>query len=107
MSRIVSTFAGLLLCLATGIAGSQGAEPSVVEVWPGKPVGDEASQIGEEKWLDPRPCDKWQKWVTNVSKPTLTIYRPDADKDNGAAVLICPGGGYHALKSHLHRKEFP
>lgn len=53
------------------------------------------------------PRDKWQKWVTNVSKPTLTIYRPDADKDNGAAVLICPGGGYHALKSHLHRKEFP
>lgn len=105
MHRIVSTFAGLLLCLATGTAGAQGAEPSVVEVWPGKPAGEDASQIGEEKWLDPRPGDKWQKWVTNVSKPTLTIYRPDADKDIGAAVLICPGGGYHALMWDLEGEE--
>lgn len=32
--------------------------------------------------------------------PTLTIYRPPADKANGAAVVVCPGGGYGGLAGH-------
>lgn len=30
-------------------------------------------------------------------KPSLTIYLPPADKANGAAVVVCPGGGYGGL----------
>lgn len=33
--------------------------------------------------------------VSNVSDPTITLYK--ADKPNGAAVLVCPGGGYSIL----------
>jgi acetyl esterase/lipase len=32
--------------------------------------------------------------------PTLTIFAPEADKANGAAVVICPGGGYGGLAPH-------
>lgn len=32
--------------------------------------------------------------------PTLTVYRPADDKANGAAVVICPGGGYGGLAGH-------
>jgi acetyl esterase/lipase len=32
-----------------------------------------------------------------VTEPTLTLFRAPADKANGAAVLICPGGGYNIL----------
>ncbi len=32
-----------------------------------------------------------------ADKPTLTICLPDGDKANGAAVIICPGGGYGGL----------
>ena len=32
-----------------------------------------------------------------VSRPTLSVFLPAADKTNGSAVIICPGGGYHAL----------
>jgi acetyl esterase/lipase len=35
--------------------------------------------------------------VTNVTKPTLTIYKPAAGAGNGSAVVICPGGGFMAL----------
>ena len=35
--------------------------------------------------------------LTNVTKPTLTVYRPDAAKATGVAVVICPGGGYNNL----------
>lgn len=30
-------------------------------------------------------------------KPSLTVYLPPADKANGAAIVICPGGGYGHL----------
>src|SRR4029077_6612484 len=32
--------------------------------------------------------------------PTLTPYFPDAAKATGAAIVICPGGGYGDLASH-------
>jgi len=32
-----------------------------------------------------------------ADKPTLTFYLPEADKATGAAVVICPGGGYGGL----------
>ena len=33
-------------------------------------------------------------WVTGVRWPTLTVYLPPKEKATGAAVVICPGGGY-------------
>lgn len=32
--------------------------------------------------------------------PTLSVFRPSADKANGTAVVICPGGGYAGLAPH-------
>lgn len=34
---------------------------------------------------------------TNVSTPSLEIYRPDPEKNTGTAVIIAPGGGLYAL----------
>ncbi|MBD1386097.1 alpha/beta hydrolase [Mucilaginibacter rigui] len=36
-------------------------------------------------------------WVKNIHNPSLTVYMPPADKANGAAVIICPGGGHRLL----------
>ncbi|HSB74341.1 MAG TPA: alpha/beta hydrolase [Terriglobales bacterium] len=35
--------------------------------------------------------------VTNVTKPSLTVFRPPAALRNGTAIVICPGGGFMAL----------
>lgn len=35
--------------------------------------------------------------ISHVTQPTLTIFQPEKEKANGAAVLICPGGGYGIL----------
>ena len=35
--------------------------------------------------------------MTNVTHPTLTIFRPAKDKDTGVAAIVCPGGGYKVL----------
>lgn len=37
--------------------------------------------------------------ISNVTVPTLTAYLPAKDKATGAAVMICPGGGYAILAS--------
>lgn len=34
--------------------------------------------------------------VTNVSVPTMQVYKPDPGKSNGASVIIAPGGGLYA-----------
>ncbi|MGZ3762249.1 MAG: alpha/beta hydrolase [Mucilaginibacter sp.] len=36
-------------------------------------------------------------YLTNVSKPTLTVYLPKVDNATGTAVIICPGGGYSVI----------
>lgn len=32
--------------------------------------------------------------ISNITRPTLTVYLPPKDRANGTAVVICPGGGY-------------
>jgi acetyl esterase/lipase len=38
-------------------------------------------------------------------KPSLTIWLPPADKANGTAVVICPGGGYGGLATDHEGKQ--
>lgn len=73
-----------------------GAEPIVLDLWPGKAPG-ETGQIGEEKTVEGKPGQLKTQRITNVTKPTLTVYRPDPKKDTGAAVIVAPGGGYNIL----------
>jgi acetyl esterase/lipase len=79
-------------------------KPLVLDVWPGEVPGEKGN-IGAEKFLKQNPGEKPVKRLTNVSKPTITVYRPAKNKDTGAAVLICPGGGYHILAWDLEGEE--
>ena len=45
------------------------------------------------------------KLITNVTKPTLMVYLPPKEQNTGAAVVICPGGGYHELFWELEGEE--
>ena len=57
-----------------------------------------AEPTTELLWPDGAPGAKGDK---PADKPTLTIYLPDTAKANGAAVVICPGGGYgHLATDH-------
>src|SRR5262245_58718100 len=96
----VTLFLGLLAVAPAAAADN----PLVVDVWPGKPADDDAGKIGAEKFIelqvDGKPyqvAGRPTRWLTNVTRPTLTVYRPAKDKDTGTAMLICPGGGYHNL----------
>src|SRR5262249_7149004 len=79
---------------------AQAAEPTIVDLWPGKPPGETKDLPPEtDLWKDTdKPVgDRRIQKITNVSKPTLAIYRPEKSTDSGAAVIICPGGGHFIL----------
>lgn len=87
------------------------ADPLVVEIWPGK-VPDESGDIGPERFRMSPALDRKQvevteptRMITDVTKPTLTLYRPSKEKDTGTAILICPGGGYWNLYWQLEGEE--
>jgi acetyl esterase/lipase len=97
-----STRIVLVLALAASVAGwhwllaasdTRAADkPLVLDVWPVKAPGEKA-ETGEEKLTG----QKGSRQLTDVVKPTLTVYRPEKDKDTGVAVVIAPGGGYRIL----------
>ena len=51
--------------------------------------------IDAPSYVEVTRTDNNLRFIDKVSKPTLTIYTPK--KQNGAAVIICPGGGYQTL----------
>ena len=76
--------------------GPAQALPTPVE-WPGKAVGDHG-QIGPERVRAAAEAPtKDAKWITNVTRPTISVFRPDAGNGAGVAIVICPGGGYWNL----------
>ena len=79
--------------------------PLVIDLWPAAAPG-EPSGVGEETSLVGKPEEKGTVTrVGNVTKPTLSIFRPAADKANGTSVVICPGGGYNILAWDLEGTE--
>ncbi len=110
MKRIASTVS-LVACLCVTGPLPAADKPLVVELWPGK-VPEEPGTIGPETVRLSPKLDKTQvevteptRMVTNVTRPTLTVYRPAKEKETGAAVLICPGGGYWNLFWELEGEE--
>jgi len=97
------------LCVCSAVVAAD--NPQVVELWPAA-VPDETGNLGAERSLMSPKLDRKQvevteptRMVTNVSRPSITIYRPAKDKDTGTAVLICPGGGYWNLYWQLEGEE--
>ena len=83
----------LLLSWAT-ISSVCGAEPTVIKLWPEGPLEKPGVIIDAEKVLQPKGESDVLR-ITNVSDPTISIYRPASP--NGTAVMVCPGGGYGIL----------
>ena len=102
---------GLIVWLTLAWPAAIADEPLVVEIWPGKPP-EEAGEIAPETTrmspaLGRKDVEVTEptKLVTNVTKPTLTIFKPAREKDTGTAILICPGGGYWNLYWQLEGEE--
>lgn len=79
-------------------------KPITLDVWPGKAPGEDGKTPPEKSDPAKSPVGAI-KLITNVSHPTLTVYRPAPEKDVGAAVVVCPGGAYRVLAWDLEGTE--
>lgn len=83
----------------------QAAEPLVVELWPGATPGDVGITGDETSRVFDSPIVGPTRLITNVTRPTITIYSPDPDRNTGTAMIVCPGGGYWDLFWELEGEE--
>lgn len=78
-----------LLLLATLACAQQ-----VIPLYSGPAPGSPPSDYPEKEYFS----KVWNtEVVANVTKPTLTVFKPSPDVSNGTGVVICPGGGFMAL----------
>ena len=77
-----------------------------VPIWPGA-VPDARPVTGPETFAtNTKDLVAGHPWVyvSNVSRPTITVYSPKG-KNTGAAVVVFPGGGYRILAIDLEGTE--
>ena len=89
----MKTFMVRTLCVVVLLAGL-GVAQDVIPLYPGVAPGSTPESYPEKQYFS-------KIWntdvVANVTKPSLTIFKPDPELRNGTAVVICPGGGFMAL----------
>jgi acetyl esterase/lipase len=70
------------------------AVEKVIPLYEGPAPGSEGKDYPERDTFN----DALQtRFISNVVKPTLTVLQPAKEQAVGTAVIICPGGGFHAL----------
>lgn len=87
--KIIALTLGLI-CLANILQAQQ----ETIKVWPKGPPGSltDPTYNAETLYLDDGAAR-----LLRVTDPALDIYLAPQDKASGAAVVICPGGGYGRL----------
>jgi acetyl esterase/lipase len=94
--RLFAVALGLLFAGATRGGAEPGAQrditaPITVDIWPeGKMPGKGAGE--PEARHAPERTDAIR--ITNISRPTLTVFPAPAARAPAPAMIVCPGGGY-------------
>jgi acetyl esterase/lipase len=84
-----SSFIAVLLFLSQLAIAQQ-----VISLYPGAAPGSTQEDYPEKQYFS----KAWNtQVVSNVTKPTLTVFKPTPETKNGAAIVVCPGGGFMAL----------
>jgi acetyl esterase/lipase len=80
------------------------ADTEVIPVWPGAVPGETGTPNDGTVKPPSNPNDTVTA-ITDVTRPTLTVFRPDKYKDAGTTIIVCPGGGYSILAWNLEGTE--
>ena len=109
---MISTRSLVFCLLLLPTLTTRAADPQILPLWPAQPPGDVGIPATEEKFIELKVAGKPYevagrptRWLTNVTKPTITIYPAPKETNTHAAMIICPGGGYHNLGWDIEGEE--
>lgn len=86
---------GIALATLSRPALAFSAPEATITLWPAGAPGGPATALVETVVGRGQPAGALDRAVHAISNPRLVVVRPA--KPNGAAVLICPGGGYKRI----------
>lgn len=92
----------LLILFLISTLTMQAQTEEVIYLWPDAVPGEK-----EEK-QEPEISENTDRNVlrlTNVTNPSLIVFKPDSTKSNGIGIIVCPGGGYNILAADLEGYE--
>lgn len=73
------------------------AEPlKDIFIWPQDAPNEEKGEVGPEEIKSPKDKNDVLR-ISNVSRPSITVFPADPKLANGSAVLVCPGGAYNII----------
>ena len=95
---------GILIALGLSAASLQSmAQTEIIDLWPkGKVPNFKTSSVEEKSVTDANGILR----ISGVTVPTITAYIAPKEKATGAAVMICPGGGYGILAASHEGSDF-
>ena len=95
---------GILIVLGLSAASLQSmAQTEIIDLWPkGKVPNFKTSSVEEKSVTDANGILR----ISGVTVPTITAYIAPKEKATGAAVMICPGGGYGILAASHEGSDF-
>jgi len=102
------SFLAPLLCSLAVAAAAFAAPLEPIGLWPGAAPGDSVDLPPEADTSKPdanKVAGKSVIRLGNVARPTITLYPAPKDKNTGAAIVVCPGGGYNILALDLEGTE--
>jgi len=97
-----------LLCSLGLLTSTLAAPLDALPLWPGTAPGETVELPPEGDTTKPTDRGVGGKPVMrigNVSKPTITFFPAPKEKNTGAAIVVCPGGGYSILAWDLEGTE--
>lgn len=107
--RLMSVAASLITVGAATSGAQTRWEPAAhrtqIRLWPGGAPDTQLAPDRETAGTAPRTvAGKSWTYISDVSRPTVTVYSP-AGENSGVAVLVFPGGGYNVLAIDLEGTE--
>ncbi len=97
MKTLTSCLLFTMICIST-----YAQKGDLIHLWPGKVPGETMDKSGPV--TAPSENDNILRY-SEVTDPVVEVFLPERSVRNGAAVIVCPGGGYHILAYNLEGTE--
>ena len=103
-TKLMKILKGIFIALGLSALSLQSmAQTEVINLWPdGKIPNFKKSDVEEKSVTDANGILR----ISGVTVPTITAFIAPKEKATGAAVMICPGGGYGILAASHEGSDF-